>query len=164
MEINNLSPNSKVWIYQSDRKLTNQEVDEIKILSANFVAQWAAHGAKLNAKADVLYNYFIVLIVDENQAFASGCSIDSSVAFIKQIGTKFNIDFFNRLNLAFINENKEVEIVHISEIDQFIQSNKINPETTVFNNLVTNLDAFNSKWKISISNSWASKYLNKTTA
>jgi len=164
MELNNLSPNSKVWIYQSDRKLSNLEVDEIKILSDKFVSQWAAHGSKLKAQAEVLYNYFVVLIVDESQANASGCSIDSSVAFIKQIGVKYNIDFFNRLNLAYFNDTKEVELTHISEIEKAIADNKISSNTIVFNNLTTDLESFKNKWMINITNSWASRYLNKTTA
>jgi hypothetical protein len=44
--------------------------------------------------------------VNEDIESASGCSIDSSVRFVKSLGAELNIDFFNRLNVLVI-ENQE---------------------------------------------------------
>lgn len=156
--------NGKVWIYQSDRKLSEQEVLEIQNKAQNFVEKWAAHGAQLKASAEVLFNHFLVLKVDESQAMASGCSIDSSVAFVKQIGKEYNIDFFNRLNLAFLNNDNEVELVAMANISEKVNQGIINENTFVFNNLVTLLSDFDKKWKIPMKASWAAKYLNITMA
>ncbi|UPT69069.1 MAG: hypothetical protein M0D57_10815 [Sphingobacteriales bacterium JAD_PAG50586_3] len=73
----------RVWIYQADRLLTDSEQQMLAEASAQFVAQWSAHGTPLTAAAQVLNGYFLVLGVDEAQAQASGCSIDKSVNFVK---------------------------------------------------------------------------------
>ena len=82
--MNNFSPQSKVWVYQSNREFTASETEEIKKIGLLFTRDWTAHGSQLNASLDILYNRFIVVMVDENDASASGCSIDKSLAFIKK--------------------------------------------------------------------------------
>lgn len=154
----------KVWIYQSDRKINEQEVIEIENKAQAFVEKWAAHGAQLKATAEVLFHHFLVLKVDESQAMASGCSIDSSVAFVKKIGQDYQIDFFNRLNLAYLNNSNEVELVAMPNISEKINQRIINEKTIVFNNLVTQLADFGTKWQIPMNQSWAAKFLNKTMA
>ena len=88
--MNNFSPQSKVWVYQSNREFNTAETEEIKKIGLLFTRDWTAHGSQLNASLDILYNRFIVLMVDENDASASGCSIDKSLAFIKNIEQQFN--------------------------------------------------------------------------
>ena len=81
----NFSPQSKVWIYQSSRQFTSTEVEEIQKQLDEFTAQWTAHGHQLKAKAEIPYGFFIVLIVDQELATSTGCSIDSSARVIKKI-------------------------------------------------------------------------------
>ena len=68
------SENSRVWVYQADRELTNDEVLQAQILLDNFTTGWTAHSNQLKAKGEVRYNRFFILIVDESQAGASGCT------------------------------------------------------------------------------------------
>ena len=82
-ELNKLSDSARVWIYQSNREFTDSESQEIREAASQFVQSWKAHEVQLLAAAEVLYNRFIVLSVDENIAGASGCSIDKSVKFIR---------------------------------------------------------------------------------
>src|ERR1700749_1742248 len=95
------SENSRVWIYQSDKKLADAEVQQIQQNLDAFTTQWTAHNPQLKAKAEVRYNRFLILIVDESQAGASGCSIDKSVNFMQHLERQFNINLFDRFNLAY---------------------------------------------------------------
>ena len=104
-----------------------------------WIEEWAAHGNELKATGAILYDRFLVLVVDETHEGASGCSIDSSVKFIKELGAKLNIDFFNRLNLV-IEENDELTYCHISELAK-------HPNAFVFNPMVTNLGELRSSWR-----------------
>ena len=45
----NLPEDSKIWIYQSNRKLTDDEVTAITAKCQEFVENWAAHGTSLEA-------------------------------------------------------------------------------------------------------------------
>jgi hypothetical protein len=147
------SENSRVWIYQSDRKLTNAEVTEIQQYLTQFATQWTAHNHQLKAKGEVRYNRFLVLIVDESQAGASGCSIDKSVHFMQEIEQRFNINLFDRFNLAY-REGEEVLSLLRHGFEDLIKTGKINRESIVYNNLVQNLAELNSKWEVPFKDSW----------
>ena len=66
------SPQSKVWIYQSNRAFSNAEVTAIQQKLDDFTAQWQAHGQQLKAKAEIIYQFFIVFTVDEASAGVTG--------------------------------------------------------------------------------------------
>jgi hypothetical protein len=150
------SPQSKVWIYQSDRELTNPEITAIRQQLNDFTSQWKAHGHQLQAKAEILYNYFIVFIVDEATAGATGCSIDASVRIVKGLEQEFGIDLFNRFNIAYKVGDKVV-VVNKEDFETLISIKKINRESIVFNNLVQTLADFETKWEVPFKDSWHNK-------
>jgi hypothetical protein len=147
------SPQSKIWIYQSDRAFTPTEVNAIQQQLDEFTAQWKAHGHQLKAKAEIRYNFFIVLIVDEDSANATGCSIDSSVRVIKEIEQTYHVDLFNRFNMAYKIDD-EVHVNSKEDFETLITIKKITAETIVFNNLVQTLAEYQTKWEVPLEQSW----------
>jgi len=147
------SGNSRVWVYQSDRKLTNSEVAQLQILIDAFASGWTAHNSQLKAKGEIRYNRFLILVVDENQAGASGCSIDKSVHFMKQIESQFHINLFDRFNLAY-REGNEILSVPRHEFEDLLKQGKIDTDTIVFNNMVQNLNELQTKWEVPFKDSW----------
>ena len=147
------SENSRVWVYQSDRKLTDGEVIQLQILLDNFTAGWTAHNNQLKAKGEIRYNRFLILTVDENQAGASGCSIDKSVHFMKQVEQQFNINLFDRFNLAY-REGNEVLSVPRHNFEELLKQGRITTNTIVFNNMVQNLNELQNKWEVPFKDSW----------
>jgi hypothetical protein len=149
------APNSRAWVYQASRNLTDAEASEVRQLASTFAADWKSHGAPLKADADVLYNRFLVMMVNEDAGSASGCSIDSSVAQIRSIEQKLNIDLFDRMNLAYLNSEKELDSVHANKISEAFEHGTLNEQTTVFNNMVTSYSDLESNWRIPLVKSWA---------
>lgn len=149
------SPQSRVWIYQSDRKFTSTEETEILNKLAAFTNQWKAHGNELLAKAEIRYGFFIILTVDENQAGVTGCSIDSSVRLIKEIEQEYHVDLFNRFNIAY-KVNGEVVVNSKEDFETLVNIKQVTPETIVFNNMVQNLAELETKWEVPFKNSWHS--------
>ncbi len=152
----NFSPQSKVWIYQSNRSFTGQEVTEIHQKITDFAAQWKAHGHQLKAKAEILYNYFVVFTVDETASGATGCSIDASVRVIKEIEREYNVDLFNRFNMAYINDGKVI-VTNKEDFETLVNINAVGSKTIVFNNMVQTLVDFETKWMVSFEDSWHGK-------
>lgn len=150
------SPQSKVWIYQSDRAFTDQEVSALQQQLNDFTAQWKAHGHQLQAKAEVLYHYFLVFIVDEATAGASGCSIDASVRIVKGLELEYGVDLFNRFNMAY-KVDDQVVVVNKEDFETLISIKQITPESIVFNNMVTTLADFETKWEVPFKESWHNK-------
>ena len=145
--------NSRVWVYQSDKKLSDNEVNQIQKQLNSFVTSWTAHNNQLKAKAEVKYNRFLILIVDESQAGATGCSIDKSVNFMKQIGEAYQINLLDRFNLAY-REGEEVLSAPRHNFEAMIQQGTINKQTIVFNNTVQNLKELQTKWEVPFKDSW----------
>jgi hypothetical protein len=147
------SENSRVWVYQSDRKLTDNEVELIQQQLNIFTTGWTAHNNQLHSKAEIRYNRFLILIVDETQAGASGCSIDKSVNFLKKLEQEFNINLFDRFNLAY-REAGEVLSLPRNNFEELLKQGSINTNTIVFNNLVQNLNELETKWEVPFKDSW----------
>ncbi|WP_413669571.1 ABC transporter ATPase [Mucilaginibacter sp. Mucisp86] len=147
------SPQSRVWIYQSDRKLTDQEVQQIQPELDRFATNWTAHNNQLKAKAEIRYNRFFILIVDESQAGASGCSIDKSVHFMQQVQQHLGINLFDRFNLAY-REGEEVLSLPRHDFEAKLKDGSINKQTIVYNNLVQNLTELETKWEVPFKDSW----------
>lgn len=147
------SENSRVWVYQADRQLNNTETEQIKAELDAFTTNWTAHNHQLKAKAEVRYNRFLILIVDESQAGASGCSIDKSVHFMKHLEQEFNINLFDRFNLAY-REGDAVLSAPRHAFEDMIRQNSISKQTIVFNNMVQNLSELQTKWEVPFKDSW----------
>ena len=148
-----LSPQSKVWIYQSKRPFDTKEVAQLRQEIQQFTQQWVSHSRQLRAFGDVFYDRFIVLMVDESQAGASGCSIDTSVRFVKLIEQQYATELFDRMTFAYRKE----EQIHLAERDEFAKlyaTGAIDDNTLVFDNLVKDKKAFDEKWLIPLKDSW----------
>ena len=76
---------SKIWIYQSSRKLSDQECAEVETGLHAFLQKWSAHGTALEASYQLKYNRFIIIAVNQEVQNATGCSIDASVQFIQSV-------------------------------------------------------------------------------
>ncbi len=143
MSIKDLNPESKLWLYQTNRPLNSTEITWLNEQLEEFTKQWAAHGNQLKAAGEVLNPYFVALAVDLTHENASGCSIDSSVRFIKSVGEELKVDFFNRLKMWVEDENGEQNLMPFKQIIEQSQN-------FVYNPLVEKVGDLDSKFKIRI--------------
>jgi len=147
------SPASRIWIYQSDREFTEAETVKLQPQLNQFAQSWTAHNQQLKAAAQIIFNRFIVLLVDEREAGASGCSIDKSVRFIKDVESEFNINLFDRFNTAYFEED-QIKTANREAFENLLREGKVNAETIVFNNMVSTLADLQNNWQIPLKNSW----------
>lgn len=147
------SEQSRVWIYQSDKELYDNEAKQLLDQLNDFASEWTAHNHQLKAKAEIRYNRFLILIVDESQAGASGCSIDKSVNFMKKLEQQFGINLFDRFNFAYRDGEKVLSLPR-HDFEELLKSGKINTDTIVFNNLVQTLQQLDTKWELPFKDSW----------
>lgn len=144
---------TRVWIYQSNRRFDKAAVPEVKAKIANFTQQWVSHNRALRANGDLYHDQFVILIVDESNAGASGCSIDSSVHFVKDLEQEFGVNLFDRMSFTYL-ENNEVKTASKDEFSALYNAGKLTDETLVFDNLVDNKGAFMEGWVKPLGESW----------
>jgi len=155
---NNLPDNSRVWIYQSDREFTEEEVKFISESATKFIEQWTRHGDNLKGSFVIKYNQFLILAVDENFKNVSGCSIDASVRFIQGLEKELKLDLMNKMNVSFKVEDR-INIVKLAVFQKFAKEQKITKETKVFNNMVQTKSAVETDWEVPAEKSWHQRFL-----
>ena len=153
-----LPSNSRVWVYQSEREFSDQEINFITEKAINFIDQWTKHGSILKGSFTFKYNQFLVLAVDEGSNNVSGCSIDSSVRFVKELEKSLEVDMMNKMNISY-KDGDHINIVKMSDYKEFTKSNKITSETIVFNNMISTIDELETQWEVSVNNSWHKRFL-----
>ena len=152
--LKNIAPHSRTWIYQADRFLTLNEIEYVRNELREFIHGWASHGNALYGDFEVIDKLFIAIGADESKSPTSGCSIDSLTHKIKAIGAVLNIDFFNRLAIAYQHPTGHIDIVSMTEFKDLYSQGIINQDTIVFNNLIDNRADLENKWRTVVKNSW----------
>ncbi|MCP1997492.1 ABC transporter ATPase [Flavobacterium sp. HSC-61S13] len=148
---------SRIWIYQSNRKFSDDEVQDIEKELLEFTTQWAAHATPLQASFAVKYNRFIILVVDQDVHPASGCSIDASVRIIQQFEQKYGVDLMDKMNVTY-KSGDFIAYKTLIDFKKMVKEKAVSDQTIVFNNLVNDLGEFNDFWEVPASESWHSRF------
>lgn len=153
----NLPDESRVWIYQSNRKFSDDEVTEINQDLTIFLNQWAAHGTSLEASFQIKYNRFIIIAVNQEVQAATGCSIDESVRFIQQLEQKHKVELLDKMNVTY-KSGEFIAFKTLIDFKKMAKEKAVNENTIVFNNLVNTLGEWHEYWEVPAKDSWHSRF------
>jgi hypothetical protein len=153
-----LSPTSRAWVFQADRKLYLSEKTEIERALSDFCREWNTHGDPLPSNFEIREDRFVILYADESHHSIGGCSIDGSTRVMKSLQHKLNVDFFDRTQIPFW-LNGELTIVSLKDIKPAVTNGLITPQTEVFNTMAATQHDLKTEWKIPMKNSWLARYL-----
>lgn len=147
-QFKDFSGESRVWLYQSNRALSATEVNYVDEKLKDFTAEWAAHGKQLWATAAIVNPYFIAVVVDETITPPSGCSIDASVKFIKEIGAELGVDFFTRMQVT-LQDQEKLKQIHFQDLGNIENA----ADALIYDALVDNLNTLRTNWPMPIKES-----------
>ena len=159
VDFNDIPDSGKIWIYQSEHELSNEEAVSLSAALNTFVNNWQAHGADLNASYRILYNRFIIIGVDEEHNKATGCSIDDSVRLIQSVQEELGINLLDRINITYKDEEGNIKSVSKKEFKEMLENGELNKDTIVFNNMITKLGEFEKYWEVPAHESWHARML-----
>jgi len=148
---------AKVWVYQANRELTYNESTFVRTELSKFLKNWEAHGQPLKSQYSVFKNLFVILAVDEESQAATGCSIDASVKKMKEIGDILGVDFTDRSQIAFL-EDDNLKLYPSSEVPELIADGAIQPDSMVYNNTPQTVGEWKNSWLLPASESWLKRY------
>ena len=157
-DFKNLPDDSRVWIYQANRKLSEEEVTAITEKTKVFLEKWTAHGANLEAGFELKYNRFIVIGLNQENASASGCSIDASVPFIQTLQEEYDVDLLDKMNDTLYS-GEYIAYKPLTEFRKMAKNRSVSKNTIVFNNLVNTKAEYNENWKVPAIESWHNRFL-----
>lgn len=145
---------SRIWVYTASRFLNNDEAASANVKIHHFANQWTAHSNKLTATGWIESGLFLILTVDETQAGASGCSIDASVRFIKDLGIQLDLDWFDRMSLVYIDKIGVPTKIHKDELKSAYDSGTIHDKTLFVNTLVKTKSEYLNSWLVPFGENW----------
>lgn len=152
-----LSPESRIWIYQSDKKFTEEEKQFIEYNTSSFLEAWTAHGNSLEAAMTILHDQFIIIGVNEAVSEASGCSIDKSVNYMRELGNRLNVNLLERSKVA-VRDNARIQMIEFSELKKAVLEGQISAQSEVFNNAIVSKKEIESGWIKPASESWIKRF------
>jgi len=152
-----LPKHSRIWIYQSNRKFSDEEVAEISEATQGFLENWSAHGQGLEASFLMQYNRFIVIAVNQDAQSATGCSIDASVKFIQDLEAKYQVDLLDKMNVTY-KQGEFIAHKTLIEFKQMAKAKSVSANTIVFNNLVNTIEEWQDFWEVPASDSWHNRF------
>ncbi len=157
VEFNSLPNQSKVWMYQADRLLTDQDKKVIYEIAEVFLNQWESHNIPVKGSIDALNNFFVRIAAFTDEPNMCGRAQDAQVRLAKEIELELGIELTNRLLLAFEIEG-ETEIIHMNDLANEIRQGRINSDSNFYNNLIQCKQDFDASWVLKAGESWLSKY------
>jgi hypothetical protein len=152
-----LPEESRIWIYQSNRKFSDTEIAEIEKDLVEFLSNWSAHGSSLEASYQIKYNRFIIIAINQDVHPATGCSIDTSVSFIQNLEKKYEVDLLDKMNVAF-KQGEFITYKTLLDFKKLAKEKAVSENTIVFNNLVNTIQEWNESWEVPASESWHSRF------
>lgn len=157
LEFDQMPENSRIWIYQSSRKFSEQETELIKTRLQQFCENWNTHGTLMPTSFSIEENHLLMLAVDESQLGASGCSIDSSVRVLSEIESQIDVNLRDQGKVSIKDQNEEITVLPALGIKSSLQEKQISTRFLVINPLINKKKDLEKLW-IPISESWLNKY------
>ena len=152
-----LPEDSRIWLYQSNSKFSDEEFSAIELDLQDFLKDWAAHGTSLESSYLLKYNRFIIIAVNQEVQAATGCSIDSSVEFIQSLERKYEVDLLDKMNVTF-KQGEHIAHKPLIDFKKMVKDKSVTANTIVFNNLVNSIQEFNESWEVLAEDSWHSRF------
>ncbi len=157
IDFEKLPSTARVWIYQADRFWNASEEIELHQTLQKFTETWDTHQEPVKGSYLLKFNRFLVLASDDTFNAPSGCSIDKSVGLMRELGKKYQIDFFNRTNIIF-RKGDQLEVAKMSELKGKISTGEISPQTAIFDNLIQTKKDLLQSWEKPAQDTWLKRY------
>lgn len=153
-----LPETARIWIYQSNRSFTLDELEAIGNQIDDFLGQWTAHGQNLKAGYEIKYKRFLIIGLDQSGQAATGCSIDASVHFIQNLETTYNVELLDKMNVSY-KQGEFVAYKTLLEFKAMAKQKAVSKNTIVFNNLVATKGEYLENWEVPASESWHARFV-----
>src|SRR4051794_41595092 len=131
LPFNQLPDDARLWTFNAERTLSDEETARLREALESFLETWAAHRKDLAAGYDVRYNQFILIGVDESKLPPSGCSIDSMVMALAEIGRGMGVELVDSPDVPF-RAGSDVRVVSRDEFEGLAERGDVNGGTIVF--------------------------------
>jgi hypothetical protein len=147
VSFDSLPDSARVWIFGSDKRLSDDAAEALMRDVGDHLAEWKAHGEPLTVGSQLLDDRFLVVAVDQSTAGASGCSIDGLFRVLQTVQSKLGLNLVGGGRLFYRDGKGEVQCAPRADLDELRASGAITPDTVVFDTTITDLGTFRGKFE-----------------
>jgi hypothetical protein len=154
-----LPDSARVWVFGSDRPLTEDGTKSLMKSVEDFLSEWKAHGEPLTVGYEWRFGRLLVVGVDQRTAGASGCSIDGLFRVLQQVGPTVGATLVGGGRVYYRDGNGEVQSAERHELKALAAAGAIQDESVVFDTSLTDLGSLRSGFEKAARKSWAAKLI-----
>lgn len=156
---NALPSDARVWVFASDRELTDAESDTLLREVDEFLNQWKAHGAPLRAARDWRDRRFLAIGVDPTAEQASGCSIDGLFRGLRVLEQTLGTRLVAGGRVFYRDTNGTVQQAARNDVRSLAERGAIDPTTRIFDTSVTSARGWREHFERPVRESWVEALL-----
>ncbi|MBP6183557.1 MAG: hypothetical protein KA479_01360 [Saprospiraceae bacterium] len=144
---------SRLWIFQSVEPFKLNDHQLLELIVRPFLAQWKAHQQQVLAKAEILYDHFLVVVADESQTPVSGCAGDALHHMIQDVALRMEKNLLDRLALPIIT-NHRIHFYSRKSILNAIADGELSETLLLIDPTVKTLGEWKNRWIVPLKGSW----------
>jgi hypothetical protein len=159
VDFSQLPDDARVWVFGSDRQLTDSQRARLLAIVDDHLARWKAHGAALTCAREWTENRFLTIGVDQRTEGASGCSIDALFHTLQELERDLDISLVGGGRVFYRTRNGDINAVDREEFFGLAERGAISRQTPVFDTTVTTLGDWRSRFEGPAASSWHGQLL-----
>ena len=150
----NISLSARLFVFTSNANLSSSESTKFQKNLESFVSDWKAHGSLLDASFMLIANRVLVIVVDEIDQTATGCSIDSLNRCLQSSG----FDWFTRTWVLHNSDSPTLDadwsVCDLADFHEKCRSGVIPMEEYIINTTVLSIQEMRDSLVQKVSESW----------
>jgi hypothetical protein len=154
-----LPDSARVWVFGSDRPLTEDGTVALLNSVESHLTEWKAHGEPLTVGYEWRFGRLLVVAVDQRTAGASGCSIDGLFRVLQGLESEIDAKLVGGGRVFYRDGKGEVQSAERSELKALLVSGAISGDSVVFDTSLTDLGSLRSEFEQPARKSWAASLL-----
>lgn len=152
--LSDLPDGARVWIYGSDRDLTEAEVVVVRDALSEFLREWSSHGRDVSGQADIIENRFLMVGAHIPSGDISGCGIDKSTRVVTELAEQLGIEWLSSLHV-FYHDGDRVRSVSRGEFKRLAYDGDVDADTFVYDLTISELSALrNGQFHLAAGDTW----------
>ena len=112
VDFDKISNESSLLVFCADKEIVDDSLTKDLI---SFIKSWTSHGKDVLGSCRVFFNQLVIVAFDESDNCISGCSKDKCYNLFKDFKLNYNLDFFRRDLVFYIDNN----IIKVKELKVF---------------------------------------------
>jgi hypothetical protein len=154
-----LPDSSRVWVFGSDKSLTEEGTNLLLTGVDAHLGDWKAHGAPLTVGREWRDGRFLIVAVDQSTEGASGCSIDGLFRVLLQLQGEVGANLVGGGRVFYRDNHGVVQSTSRDEVAALAQSGVITKDTVVFDTSLTDLGTWRAGFERRAKESWVADLL-----